>query len=917
MTGSAVVDSRSPLELAEKGLFNDAAEAIDRLVDAPMNLRVLRAELDAHINSQASARERAESLLTHANLTPTQKADCWTVVGRAALKSGHIKHGLGTLRRALEFATATQDPVVEARLREQLVTSLLHWVGVESASVEMPKLRRLAVRSADARSLTAFHILAGAINARRGHFPSALSHLDAGRGLLKEFENEWLRGRLAVVASGVSLLQSDYASALHHAEEAQANARRCGSRELLVWALGNLATLAVAQGLFTRARECLSESLVEIQQNGNVSTELNVRICAIDLALAEGNLSAARDAAATAARVASSAEGHCLYDLYFLLAQVRLLYAEGDFQRGLDVAITALPQMQRSADISLSRRMRLLAAEGLGQVGRPMEGASLICDVLGEKPDCAIEIVAETFRVAGSLVANSDSRLATNHFSEALTLLSRTGNAAAIEELRRNDLGSDGWGPVVNSSSDPIIEQADFLQQSDRVVAFLQFGANPVFVGKELLWRAAESGAFLAAKFVSTNSDGKAHTIDSYQSSESQGDIPNVKPRLIPLGTLGQRLYALELTPRCTLSAMSTVMSVQRLAQTAIALGAAHQLEQESAALWPVELPEEQLGLICTSERMKDLLQIIRQVADSNVPVLISGETGVGKELFAKALHFSSLRANRTLLPFNCSTVPREVLDSQLFGHKRGSFTGAVCDSEGVIRSAAGGTLFLDEIGEMPLESQPKLLRFLESGEVLPLGDTRPLHVDVRVVAATNTSLDRLVANGGFREDLFYRLNVVRLDIPPLRERREEIPALVEHFLERACRELRKPRLRIADETLEYLVLYRWPGNVRQLANEVRRLVAMAEPGAVIMPAHLSNDVFESRRTLPTERPARLFDEVVTRIDQPLSAVLEHVERAAIQRALAVTDGHLDEAARILGLSRKGLYLKRQRLNLG
>jgi hydrogenase-4 transcriptional activator len=313
---------------------------------------------------------------------------------------------------------------------------------------------------------------------------------------------------------------------------------------------------------------------------------------------------------------------------------------------------------------------------------------------------------------------------------------------------------------------------------------------------------------------------------------------------------------------------------------------------------------------------MMDLVKTIGRVAGSNVTVLLTGETGVGKELFARALHQASPRSERVFLPFNCATVPRDMFDSQLFGHKRGSFTGAHEDSPGVIRSAAGGTLFLDEIGEMTLDTQPKLLRFLESGDIQPLGEPRPQHVDVRVVAATNANLDQLVAEGRFREDLYYRLNVIRINIPPLRERREEIPALVEHFLERFVHQFQKTPLRVADETLEYLVLYRWPGNIRQLANEIHRMVAMAEPGAVLMPAHLSEAIVASRRTIPADVQPRQAIEVVTRIDQPLAAAVEHVERAAIQRAVAASDGRLDEAARMLGLSRKGLYLKRHRLGL-
>ena len=363
-------------------------------------------------------------------------------------------------------------------------------------------------------------------------------------------------------------------------------------------------------------------------------------------------------------------------------------------------------------------------------------------------------------------------------------------------------------------------------------------------------------------------------------------------------------------------SAGATLLAVQRLAHTALAASRARLLELERADLWLEPTPEQQLGLICVSERMLDLVKTIRRVAGSNVTVLLTGETGVGKELFARALHQASVRSDRVFLPFNCSTVPRDMFDSQLFGHKRGSFTGANDDSPGVIRAAANGTLFLDEIGEMALDTQPKLLRFLESGEIRPIGDAKPQQVDVRIVAATNANLDQLVAEGRFREDLYYRLNVIRINIPPLRERREEIPALVHHFLERFGREFQKPPLRLADETLEYLVLYRWPGNVRQLANEIRRLVALAEPGPVLMPAHLSDDIIASRKTMPAERPAPQFTEVVTRIDQPLSAAVEHIERAAIQRAVELAEGNLIEAAKMLGLSRKGLYLKRQRLGL-
>jgi DNA-binding NtrC family response regulator len=319
--------------------------------------------------------------------------------------------------------------------------------------------------------------------------------------------------------------------------------------------------------------------------------------------------------------------------------------------------------------------------------------------------------------------------------------------------------------------------------------------------------------------------------------------------------------------------------------------------------------------MVVAAENMLQLLNTSRRVAPSKITVLIVGETGTGKELLARALHDASPRKDKPFIPFNCSGCASDMLDSQLFGYRRGAFTGAQEPFPGVIRAAAGGTLFLDEIGEITLDVQPKLLRFLESSEIHPLGEPRPVVVDVRVVAATNANLEQLVAEGKFREDLFYRLNVVRLEVPPLRERREEIPQLVQHYLDRGSREMHKTGLRFAEETMEYLILYKWPGNVRQLANEVKRLVAFAESGAVLMPEHLSNEIASSRRTIPASERDLAPTEFVVRTDQPLAAAIEHVERTLIQNAFKRT-GSLEEAAQLLGLSRKGLYLKRQRLGL-
>jgi hydrogenase-4 transcriptional activator len=355
---------------------------------------------------------------------------------------------------------------------------------------------------------------------------------------------------------------------------------------------------------------------------------------------------------------------------------------------------------------------------------------------------------------------------------------------------------------------------------------------------------------------------------------------------------------------------------VLRIGRAALALERFRQEERNRAALWPADPVETEAGALFLAEEMQTLLATARRVASANVPVLITGETGTGKEVLARLIHAYSPRAKAPFLPFNCTATPKDMLDSQLFGHRRGSFTGAVDHFQGVIRAASGGTLFLDEIGETTLDVQPKLLRFLESAEVHPIGETHPTRVDVRVIAATNANLDTLVAQGRFREDLFYRMNIVPLHVPPLRERRVEVPALANHYLRKFAQENHKGDLRLAEETIEFLVLYRWPGNVRQLANEMRRMAALAETSAVLMPEHLSPEIAASRRTVPASERALDPTEVVVRLDQPMLAGVSHLERTMIQYALKANGGRLEETAVMLGISRKGLYLKRQRYGL-
>jgi transcriptional regulator with GAF, ATPase, and Fis domain len=242
-------------------------------------------------------------------------------------------------------------------------------------------------------------------------------------------------------------------------------------------------------------------------------------------------------------------------------------------------------------------------------------------------------------------------------------------------------------------------------------------------------------------------------------------------------------------------------------------------------------------GMVGASPAMQEVFATIERVAASDVPVLVRGETGTGKELVARALHEHGARAGKPLLAENCAAVPANLLESELFGHAKGSFTGAVADRKGHFEAASGGTVFLDEIGDMPLEMQAKLLRVLQEGEVRPVGSNEVVEVDVRVVAATHRDLSAMVAERTFREDLYYRLAVVTIELPPLSEREGDVRLLVEHLIGPISEEIGRPGARVTEEAMQVLERAPWPGNVRQLENELRRAVALSagdvEPGGL------------------------------------------------------------------------------------
>jgi DNA-binding NtrC family response regulator len=311
-------------------------------------------------------------------------------------------------------------------------------------------------------------------------------------------------------------------------------------------------------------------------------------------------------------------------------------------------------------------------------------------------------------------------------------------------------------------------------------------------------------------------------------------------------------------------------------------------------------------GVIGTSPAMEHVIEVARRVAPTHISVLIEGQSGTGKELLARAIHNNSPRRHKPFQPVNCAGLTETLLESELFGHAKGAFTGAVGDRKGLFELADKGTLFLDEIGDMPLAMQAKLLRVLEDGIVVPVGSTKPVVVDVRIISATNQDFQKLLTEKRFREDLYFRIKGVNLSLPALRERAEDIPLLTQHFIQEAAAETGSPVKGITETAQALLSGYEWPGNLRQLRNTLRTMVVLCD-----------RDLLDVQDVPPEMARRPQLGEGLSKPNTPLAGLaLEDLERQAIVSTLAKTAGNREKAARILGIGERTLYRKIKEYNL-
>ncbi len=336
---------------------------------------------------------------------------------------------------------------------------------------------------------------------------------------------------------------------------------------------------------------------------------------------------------------------------------------------------------------------------------------------------------------------------------------------------------------------------------------------------------------------------------------------------------------------------------------------------------------EQEIGkerIVGSSPKMQEIYKLIGQIAPTDVTVLLRGESGTGKELFARAIYHHSLRSNQPFLPVNCAAIPDTLLESELFGHEKGAFTGAIFRRIGKLEQCNGGTLFLDEIGDMSLSTQAKILRVLQEKRFERLGGRETIQTDVRFIVATNKNLEEAIAKGTFREDLYYRLNVVSIHIPPLRERKEDIPVLIDYFINKFNLELKKKVLGMTPEAMRKMVSYSWPGNVRQLENVIKRAMVLCH-GEWILEDQILLEFREEKREIREEVKKKTFEDLLDSLFEELLKapslnkdldLISFLEKEIILRALQKTNGNQIQAAKLLGINRNTLRSKMERYRL-
>jgi DNA-binding NtrC family response regulator/tetratricopeptide (TPR) repeat protein len=893
-------------------------------------------------------------------VSPGRLATLWRLHGRLAATRGDQSRAIAMHGRALKQAELAHDSRGIGLAHYELGQCYRKVGDVAIVREHIAKAASALHAAGDRRHLALVHSLSGITLAQGGRYEEAMTALRHAERMASVVHADDVLATVCGNQASVMVLEHRYEQALALAERSVALHEAHGSGHGLAVALGTLGQICVRLGDLVRAEDALHRALDVRSPIQFHETTGAVFDTLAQIHLIRGQYDVAGEFLGRAVE-AFGAYGRQTSQWYEW--SVRILGARLALRRGtLDEALGRADEiLGAGAPPFDALQAMLIAAEALTLAGRCEEAQQRLAsaaDVLdpqvapaawGEylrlrgalhsatnapadayhdfaQSAALLELLGERYQGAlshlalGRLVAHAGARsVAERHLEKAFAVFRQLGAERDLADTAaaRDLLTQVGSGEYVISPAD-----ADDAM----VRRIVDAAALPDLLGRETAAALNEAASGDGTALFVELPDGNVRVIAAAGIDASaartlaraarQGQPYGRGTVLIePLGrdTDGPRFIALASPRPIGHPVMRRVRMIATVARQGYALCAAR--DRSATTVGPaVDRPLEPLlpGFLTASAAMSRLVEQMQRLQGNELTVLITGESGTGKELVARAIHVGSHRSAAMFLPYNCTTTGRDLADSQLFGHRRGAFTGAVSDQPGLVRSAAGGTLFLDEIGDLPLDVQPKLLRFLEQSEIMPIGETRPQRVDVRVLAATNADLEQRVAEGKFREDLYYRLAVIRIHVPPLRERREEIPHLSTYFLREASERLGKPDIQLSSAVLDVFEQYWWPGNVRQLKNEIQRAVALSAPGGTVEPSHLSPEIGSAPKVPGSAAgPRRSAAAAAT-----LASAVEQVERDLIQAALDRARGNISESARSLGLTRRGLYLKLRRLGL-
>ncbi len=754
-----------------------------------------------------------------------------------------------------------------------------------------------------------------------------------------------------------------------------------------VIAYNNLGLHLVLIGEWPKAQQMIERAL-EIALREDYVHVAGIYESLGELKLLRGELDEAESLLTIAVEFAEDRK-HDWYALQSLRMLARCYLAQGKYKRAAEKARETIERSNVIGDKHYGNMAGLVLAESLLQQGALEECEESLSNIEESDPQADFFVLGNIQRIRGlSALAQEDSELAIHHFSRGLTIF-ETAADVYHTGLMHFLLGSNLEGRNAARAKRHLTSAAEVFKklslrsycdrarkELERVDAMLAtIGTNRSekrsnsVVSQLLTVRLAEATASRELLFrelvavLQQESNAKKIIIAEFNDRKqlwpfiTHGYSPQESNELV--GRLGEaqaagdeKIFArtkniavfhlrgssaaspaiLLISPQSGAvlnddTSLAPLLRVVELGMDVIALREKDRSVPTERDLSPYTSNSLMPGFIHSSPAMTSLVEEVYKIRSSDVTVLVTGESGTGKELVSRAIHTLSNRKDSIFVPFNCTAVPKELAEGHLFGYKKGAFTGAVQDSPGTIRTADGGTLFLDEVGDLPIDVQPKLLRFLQEGEIQPLGEKKPLKVDVRIIAATNMPLEDKVADGTFREDLYYRLNVIRLRVPPLRERRSEIPPIVNYYINHYSARFGKQNITFTPQTVDMLMVCNWEGNVRQLCNEIQRVIARAVDNEVVTPEHLSPELKRSARPLTpfgpesSVKPIASYDGSITPFANitsggTLESAVSELEMQLIKNALSRHNWNISRVAIELGLTRRGLYLKLARYGI-